>query len=438
LVLDLRNKESSIFVQYQSFNKRKVVVAFYKIPKQINPIKRRMRKMKKTAIIILLVTVFTLFVTFKQSQAVEEFRFGASLPLSGPGSVWGVSQHNAVKMAVEEINGKGGITVGGKKYMLAPLVYDDKGAAAEGISIFEKLTTRDNVNVMIGPLNSNIISALAPKIGERAIVLTVGTIVSDYTKLGNPNIFRPHLNNEIVGKGTVDFLMKDLDVKELGFIASKIQFSYELVDIVKKEFEKEGRKYKIEYADLPSTNLYPQLTSLGKVKDTVFYSGYVEQAALMVKQMKELGIKPKNTVLYATGTSEEYMRVSTPEIMEGVYEVCGVTIDALISQGSKKALEYDKRFKEKYGIGPAFPAGCTAYDAVYILARGVENAGTTTDIVKIRTALKNLGKIPETITDYPLVNGKMFDKDNNAYTGGAIKQFRNGKMQFIKFHSLLK
>lgn len=366
----------------------------------------------------------------------DEFKFGVTLPLSGTASVWGVGQNNAIKMAVEEINGKGGISVGGKKVTLSPVVYDDKCIPAEGVSVFEKLTTRDKVKVIIGPVCSNCITAIAPKVGDKVIMLTVGTIVSDYTELGNPNIFRPHLNNKIVAKGAVEFLTKDLDAKNLAVIAGKVQFSYETVNILRDVFKKQGRKVSVEYVDLSATNLYPQLTSLGRDADTFFYPGYVEQGALLVKQMKELGITPKNTVLYATGTAEEYMRVSTPEIMEGVYEVCGVTIDALISKGNKKAAEFDAKFKQKYGIGPAFPAGCTAYDVVYIMARALEAGGDLTNLEKIRTALKNIGKVEETITEYPIVNGKMFNQNNDAYTGGAIKRFHNGKMEFIKFHSL--
>jgi len=66
--------------------------------------------MKTRSIIILvlsMIVVFSFLSFLGKSEAAEEFRFGVMLPLSGAGSTYGIPQLNAIKMAVEEINGKG-------------------------------------------------------------------------------------------------------------------------------------------------------------------------------------------------------------------------------------------------------------------------------------------------------------------------------------------
>jgi branched-chain amino acid transport system substrate-binding protein len=385
-------------------------------------------------LVLFVVLTFGFFTFFGQLQAAEEFKFGVCAPISGAGSTYGIPQVNGIKMAVEEINAKGGITVAGKKYILTPIIYDDKCVPSEGVTVFEKLVNSDKVKIILGPICSGNVMAIAPKVGDKVILMTIGSIVTGYTELGNPYIFRPHTSAKNINKGTVIFLTKDLDIRNLGIIASKNPVSFEQIQAIEEAFKKEGRNLSIEYCDLQTTNLYSQITSLtAKKLDAFAFCGYPDQAALTLKQMNELGFNPKYRLSLASGTVDEYLRIVSAEVLEGCYEVSSPTIDVWIQSGSTKALEFYKRFKEKFGIGPSGPAGCNSYDVVYIIAKGLENAGTITDLVKMRTALQNIGKIEQTVIDYPIVNGKMFNEKNEVYFGASIRQFRNREFKFIKF-----
>ena len=390
--------------------------------------------MKTRRVMVLVAIAFTFLTFSERSQAAEEFKFGVFLSLSGPGSTYGIPQLNGVKMAVEEINAKGGITVAGKKYILAPIVYDDRGIPSEGVTVFEKLVNFDKVKIILGPINSGNIMAIAPKVGNQAIIFTIGTIVSAYTELGNPNIFRPHTSAKNLTQGIIMYLMKDLNIRHLGAVASKNPVTFEIIQAIEEAFKKEGRNLSIEYCDLQTTNLYPQLTALGAKKpDAIIICAFPDQAALAFKQMHELGLSPKYRLSTSSGTAEEFLRITSADILEGFYDVMAAPIDTVIQSGSKKASEFYKRFKEKFAIAPSWPSGCNSYDVVYIMAKGLENAGTMTDLVKMRTTFQNIGKVEQTIIEYPIVNGKMFNEKNEAYIGGAIRQFRNGEMKFIKF-----
>jgi branched-chain amino acid transport system substrate-binding protein len=381
-----------------------------------------------------MIVVFSFLSFLGKSEAAEEFRFGVMLPLSGAGSTYGIPQLNAIKMAVEEINGKGGITVAGKKYALSPIVYDDKGFPSEGVTIFEKLVNFDKVKVILGPVNSGNVMAIAPKVGDQTILMTTGTIVSAYTELGNPYIFRPHTSVKNIINALLDFMTKDLDIRSLGMVASKNPVTIEQINAIEAKFKKEGRAFWVEYCDLQATNLYPQITSLATKKpDAMYPMGYPDQTALTYKQMHELGLAPKYRISTSAGSTEEFLRVTSADILEGCYEAGAATLDTVIQSGSVKAIEFYKRFKEKFGVAPSSPAGTNSYDVVYILAKAVENSGTVTDLVKMRTALQNIGKVEQTILDYPVVKGKIFNEKNEIYVGGALRQFRNGEFKFIKF-----
>lgn len=381
-----------------------------------------------------MIVAFSFFSFLGKSEAAEEFKFGVMLPLSGAGSTYGIPQLNAIKMAVEEINGRGGITVAGKKYVLSPIVYDDKCVPAEGVTTFEKLVNFDKVKIILGPVCSGNVMAIAPKVSDRAILMTTGTIVSAYTELGNPYIFRPHTSVKNIINALLEFLTKDLDIRSLGMVASKNPVTIEQINIIGDKFKKEGRSLWVEYCDMKATNLYPQITSLAKKKpDAMYPAGYPDQTALTYKQMHELGFAPKYRISTSAGSAEEFLRVTTADILEGCYEAGAATLDTVIQSGSVKAMEFYKRFKEKFGIAPSSPAGTNSYDVVYIMAKAVENSGTVTDLKKMRVALQNIGKVEQTILDYLVVKGKIFNEKNEIYAGGALRQFRNGEFKFIKF-----
>jgi len=383
--------------------------------------------------VVLGIAVF-MFLLAGQLQAAEEFKLGVFIPLSGAGTSYGIPQLHGLKMAVEEINGKGGITVAGKKYNLDLIVYDDKCVTSEGVNAFEKLVNSDKVKIILGPICSNIVSALAPKVGDRVILVTIGTVVTDYTEIGNPFIFRPHISVKSVAASTVDFFTKDLNIRHLGIHAGKSAWTPEFLPFVQERFKQEGRELSIEYYDLAATNYYPQLTALGrKNPDAIFNMGYPNHGALCMKQLHELGIKPKHRLTYSSGTAEEFLRITSADILEGIYDCMAAPIDSAIQSGNPKALPFKKKFTEKFGIGPSWSAGCNSYDVVYIVAKALENAGTVTDLIKMRDALHNLGKVEETIVEYPIVNGKMFNERNEAYMRGAIRQMRKGEFQFLKW-----
>ncbi len=376
---------------------------------------------------------YSFFLPTGSLEAAEEFKIGVTLPLSGTGSTYGIPQLDEMQMAVEEINSKGGVTVAGEKYTFNLVVYDDKCTPAEGVSVLEKLISRDKVKVILGPVCSNVITATAPKIGDRVIIMTTGTVTSGYTELGNPNIFRPHTSCVATTQAAIDFMTQDLGVRNLGFLAAKIQFSYEILPMLEKEFKREGRKLAVDWVDLNATNAYPQLTALGANKpDAIFYAGYPDQGALMLKQMYELGIKPKNRITWTSGTTEQFLAVASADILEGFYDVAATTLELLIQLKNQKAIEFDKKFRKKFGVAPSSPGGMKSYDVVYMVAKALEKAGSVTDLVKIRTALQNLGRFPEMVLDYPTVNGKIFNAKNEVYFGAAIKQFRKDKMELVK------
>lgn len=82
-------------------------------------------------------------------SAAETLMLGGDAPLSGPAASWGIGQQRGVQMAMDEVNGRGGLDIGGKRYQVALTVYDNKAYPNEAASIANKLVFSDKVKFIM-------------------------------------------------------------------------------------------------------------------------------------------------------------------------------------------------------------------------------------------------------------------------------------------------
>ena len=74
------------------------------------------------------------------------YKIGVMLALTGDAAAYGLPEQQAIKIAIDEINSKGGIN--GKK--LVPIYEDGKCNPKDGNSAAQKLINVDKVKVIIG------------------------------------------------------------------------------------------------------------------------------------------------------------------------------------------------------------------------------------------------------------------------------------------------
>lgn len=84
------------------------------------------------------------------AMAQETLLIGQVIPLSGPAASWGVGQMRFLEMLEEEINAKGGLKVGGKRYLVKRISYDHKVDMDAAIKITNKLVFEHKVKFIFG------------------------------------------------------------------------------------------------------------------------------------------------------------------------------------------------------------------------------------------------------------------------------------------------
>ena len=139
--------------------------------------------------------------------AEKQLTLGLNDSLTGPGAVYGLPQANAVKMAAEEINAKGGIKAGADTYKLNVIAYDDKANPTEGTNAVRKLIDRDSAQYIVGFCCSGPTSAVASFIGKEKVLMLVGNAAErSITTLGATNLLRTRPPADFTGAAAGTFV----------------------------------------------------------------------------------------------------------------------------------------------------------------------------------------------------------------------------------------
>ncbi|MEI6469912.1 MAG: ABC transporter substrate-binding protein, partial [Betaproteobacteria bacterium] len=173
----------------------------------------------------------------------KELVLGVNDALTGPGAVYGLPQSNAVKMAADEINAKGGIKAGADIYKLKVISNDDKANPTEATNSVRKLIDRDNVKYLLGFCCSGSTSAVASFIEKENVVMLVGNAAERaITAKGIPNLFRTRPPADFTGAAAGTFVAKR-GAKNIAVIGSlDVSFYTQYLDAFEREINKAGGK----------------------------------------------------------------------------------------------------------------------------------------------------------------------------------------------------
>ncbi len=122
-----------------------------------------MVKLHKSFNMLFVTTLFIFFIvcllTSPISAEEKVLKIGAIAPLSGPGAPWGKALVQGVELAIDDIHAKGGLVVGGDKYKIELLAYDDKYSGKEAVDAANRLIFNDKINIIFGSIGSAPVNA---------------------------------------------------------------------------------------------------------------------------------------------------------------------------------------------------------------------------------------------------------------------------------------
>lgn len=160
--------------------------------------------------------------------AQETIKIGVVQALTGPGASYGQDALAGIRLAVEDINGTGG--VGGKKLEL--VVRDDEGNPAKGKQMAEQLVYRDNVLALLANTltTPNLASqdVTAPAGVPHIVAGTTSNIVCNAKGEGNrpcpANVFRLAILNSWQGKKIADYVAETIKAKTVAILHDSTEY----------------------------------------------------------------------------------------------------------------------------------------------------------------------------------------------------------------------
>ena len=356
-------------------------------------------------------------------------KIGALNPYSGPMALYGTEVTRGYEVAVDQINAKGGIK--GRKI---ELIRGDVSNPQQGIATVEQLVSKDKVDLFVGTYISGIsLTASDAALRYNKLYWETNAVAQVLTDRGLPNFIRSGPDGSAFAN-TSSAAVRDLiapalkkDVRELKvWIQSEDSIYGSSISAAQKRIlETFGAK--IVGVGSHSARTIDLNDSVLRIKqaapDVIVQTGYVPDGNLLLRTLRDQGVKPQAILFVGTGDTPEALQ-ALGSYMEGIL-VVGYPrgdITEVYGPGNKA---YFEAYRAKYKADPVAPQGMNAYSGFMIMAEALTIAGST-EPDKVQAAAAKMDK-PENV--YPSGYGVRFDKQfQNVRTGFTVSQWQGGKL----------
>lgn len=365
----------------------------------------------KTKIIIgiIVLAIIVLIVVFYKPVPKEAIKIGAILSLTGKAASMGVDVQNAINLAVEKVDKE--------KKIIEVFYEDDKCDPKEGVSAYQALRLK-GVNVIIGAVCSPSTLAIAPLAEQDKVIIITPASSADTISQAGDFIFRNHIFTSKKWGKLGEFASKKFksvatlyDQSNDAFILGEKAFVDEFLKgdgkIVERQgYQKDATDFRTELTKIKTKN--PEAIAV--------VAGLMPQSALIIKQMREIGLTSQILAEDALATDKVCL------------EAVGDLAEGIIFSGTEFSRETNPEFwdlyTQRFGKNPNIYAA-QGYDSLMILDQIIFNKKCGTDTNCIKNELYK-------IKDYPGAAGKTtFDENGDAIKPITIKIIKNG--QFVPY-----
>jgi branched-chain amino acid transport system substrate-binding protein len=310
----------------------------------------------------------------------KSIKLGASVQLSGSLANTGRYYRDAYNLAVDKINEKGGVLIGGEKAKLELVILDNQSDVNLSVRQYVELVVREKVNFLLGPFASNF--ALADSsVAERYGIPMVqgGGASTEIYNRGYKFIFGtlPAADNYFAS--TIEMLRKlEPKVKTVALLSADDSFDVSVANGTRKLLAEAGmtlvvdEKYHENASDFSSL-----LTQVKAAKpDAVFLASHETEALNFIRQAKSLDVNPKFLFSFTVGVPTADFRKALGVDAEFAFGMSSWLPNASLKDDwFGDAAQFAALFKEKFGYAPDYHAASGVAD-VETLVKAIESANS--------------------------------------------------------------
>jgi branched-chain amino acid transport system substrate-binding protein len=311
-----------------------------------------------------------------------DITIGIMVPTSGSEATYGKDMENAIRLAAEQINAKGGV-LGSH---IATITQDAACDPQQAVNAASKLVSQGVIGVVGGYCSGATLPTL--KIYGDAGVPFVVTAANP-TKLiggGSGNVFMINsTGNDQVTTATDFFRSKN--VKRLAIVNEGDAYSADLANLERERWTRDGGQVvAYEVVNKGEQDFSSLVTRLKSAKpDLVFWTAYYADGALLIKQLRQSGYR--GLIALGDGNNSPKLFQIAGRAADGVYCFSNPTVEYLPA-----AKAFADAYKKQFGQEPG-PYSALSYDGMNLLADAIGRAGSA-DKAKIIAALHQVKDLP--------------------------------------------
>lgn len=324
-------------------------------------------------IIAVLAVVIVVIITQGRKEP-KEIQIGWIGPLTGDIAYYGEMIKMASELAIEEINNSGGID--GRSLIS---IYEDDGLDPKsGVSAFQKLINVDKVPIVIQAAGSSVMLAEAPIAEKNKVVLISPTCSNPAIKHAGDYIFRTWPSDAYQGEVLAGFAFNRLQKRRAAVLIINNDYGRGVKDEFVANFKNLGGEIAAEENFDPGATDFR--TQLAKIKnedpDLLILSSHYKEGALIMKQIKEMGMQFK--VVASDGCfAPEFINLSG-DAAEGTI-VTNMHWDP--KSDDPIVRNFVSKFKAKFNKEAEVYAAA-GYDCLKVVALAIEKGGYRSEGIK--------------------------------------------------------
>jgi len=344
------------------------------------------RKVTLSSLTVITASLATLLILLPlDASAQKPIKVGVIDTYAGPPAVFANDALNGFKLALGEINQKG---VLGRKIEFT--TRDDKWKVDLGLSVAKELVMREEVDVIVGTINSSVTVAISDYVKEEKVPFIVWISKSEHItgSKGHRYVFSTGENTAMAGKALGSALAKKPYIKywiggddyEYGHAIAEaiwrnLKAQKPSVEMMKETWWKTGEP-----------DLVPYFTSvMGAKPDAFIVCGGGATMTNSLKACKTTGIHEKIPIFMHTATDHAVLKPLGLDAPEGVIGTMDYHFYYPETPANKA---FVKAFQDAYGTPPGFPA-FHGYITAHFIAEAYKKAGAV-DKEKFVNALEGM------------------------------------------------
>lgn len=330
----------------------------------------------------------------------EDLKIGVIAALTGPGAPWGKACKVGAQLAANEVNARGGLEVGGKKYTVKIVAYDDKYIANDAVAAYNRLTRQDGVKFIV-MFASPSTMALRQMIENDDVLAITAAQTKKALEPTTKHMFRYLSTSPVYVPAVVSWMHDNLSARRVVVVNPNDdtgwdQTAFSECTYKAKGFEVLGHEL-FERSQLDFT---PLLTKVLAMKpDLIDMSGASPvHSGLLVRQSRELGYQGRFAKLSGP-CPKDIVKAAGAKASDG-------TIHAL--NGDPNSPAYKKLIADYGAIEGHEPNDTIVFftDGPRILLRAIEKAGTVNDVNKVAAAFSKALPMTSVLGDQLELGGK--------------------------------